>query len=58
MSSFKKTLTTTIKRKKLECMQMKDYKNKPIHTFTRHQEIQIWCLIAAGIILALEAWLQ
>lgn len=37
---------------------MKDYKNKPIHTFTKHQEIQIWCLIAAGIILAMEAWLK
>jgi len=38
---------------------MKDYKNKPVHTtFTKHQEIQIWCLIAAGIILAMEAWLQ
>jgi hypothetical protein len=34
---------------------MKDYKNKPAHTFTRHQEIQIWCLIAASILLAIKS---
>jgi hypothetical protein len=37
---------------------MKDYKNKPIHQFTKHQEIQIWCLLAAGVVLVLEALFQ
>ena len=31
---------------------MKDQKNKPPHRFTRHQEIQIWCIIAIAILIA------